>query len=147
LVNTLLVRPLPYPQPDRLVRLTGIYPRAAVPVFQRQSRSMEIAAVSLGSESNLTGQGDAVRVVGSLVSPNFFDVLGAPPARGRAFRTGEELPGRNGVVILSHTLWQTQFGGDPAAVGRVVALNGNSYEIVGIMPPGFSYPSTRVQLW
>src|SRR5580692_4796313 len=78
LVNTLLVRPLPYSQPDRLVRITGIYPRAALPFFKERSHAMEIAAVSVGSEMNLTGQGLATRVTGSKASPNFLSVLGTP---------------------------------------------------------------------
>src|SRR5580698_6937507 len=74
LVNTLLVRPLQYSQPERLVRITGIYPRAAVRFFQERSRAMDVAAVSTGSEFNLTGQGLAVRVTGSSASPNFLPV-------------------------------------------------------------------------
>jgi putative ABC transport system permease protein len=101
LVNALLVRPLPYTQPERLVRITGIYPRAALPFFQAQSRAMDIAAVSTGSEFNLTGEGPATRVIGSMASPNFLSVLGASVARGRNFNPGEESPGRDNVVIVS----------------------------------------------
>ena len=147
LVNALLVRPLPYNQPDRLVRVTGIYPRAAVPFFQVQSRTMDIAAVSTGSEFNLTGQGPAATVTGSMASPNFLSVLGASVARGRSFHSGEESPGRDNVVIVSDALWKDRFGRDPSALGRVVRLNGIDREIVGVMPPGFTYPSARTQLW
>src|SRR5580692_974158 len=90
LVNTLLVRPLPYAQPDRLLRITGIYPRAAVPFFEQRSHTMDIAAVSQGSEFNLTGQGSAMRVTGSFASPNFLSVLGTSVARGRSFLPGEQ---------------------------------------------------------
>ena len=147
LVNRLLVRPLPYHEPGRLVRITGIYPRAAVSFFQQQSRAMYVAAVSMGSEFNLTGRGEAVRILGSAASANLFSVLGAPVARGRGFEPGEDSPGRDAVVILSDSLWKTRFGGDPAVVGRVVALNGVSRRIIGVMPPGFSYPSSKVQAW
>ena len=147
LVNALLVRPLPYKQPERLVRVTGIYPRAAVPFFQVQSRTMDIAAVSTGSEFNLTGQGPAATVVGSMASPNFLSVLGASVARGRSFHPGEESPGRDNVVIVSDALWKDRFGGDPSALGRVIRLNGVDREIVGVMPASFSYPTARVQLW
>lgn len=147
LVNTLLVRPLPYSQPDRLVRITGIYPRAAVPFFRERSHSLEIAAVSTGSEFNLTGQGAATRVTGSSASPNFLTVLGTAVERGRNFNPGEESPGRDGAVIVSHSFWEERLASDPSAVGRVLRLNGVDREIVGVMPSGFSYPSTKVQLW
>jgi predicted permease len=147
LVNTLLVRPLPYRAPDRLIRITGIFPRAAVPFIQQQTRTMDVAAVSPGSEYNLTGEGEAIRIVGSAISVNAFAVLGAAVARGRGFEPGEGSPGRDGVVILSNSLWRTKFGGDPSVIGRVIALNGMHREIVGIMPPTFSYPSAQVQAW
>ena len=147
LVNALLVRPLPYTQPERLVRITGVYPRAAVPFFQARSRAMEIASVSAGSEINVTGQGEARRCFGSSASPNFLSVLGASVARGRSFNPGEESPGRDRVVIISHSLWLDRFGGDPSALGRIIRLDGVDREIVGIMPPEFSYPSAKVQLW
>ncbi|MGB9456718.1 MAG: ABC transporter permease [Bryobacteraceae bacterium] len=147
LVDALLVRPLPYPHPDRLIRITGIYPRAAVSAFEQQSRTMDIAAASVGTDFNLTGQGEATRIFGTAVSANLFSVLAAPPARGRTFRAGEDAPGRDGPVILSYSFWKTRFGGDPSALGRVIALDGIHRQIVGIMPAGFSYPSSRVQLW
>ena len=147
LVNTLLVRPLPYRQPDRLVRITGIFPRAAVPFLQQQTRTMDVAAVSPGSEYNLTGQGEAIRIVGSAASANAFSVLGDSPARGRTFEPGEDSPGRDSLVILSNSLWRTKLAGDPAVIGRVIALNGVHRQIVGIMPPAFSYPSAQVQAW
>ena len=147
LVDKLLVRPLPYLQPERLVRVTGIYPRAAVPVFQQQSRTMDVAAVSAGSDYNLTGQGEAMRIFGCAASANLFQVLGAPVARGRSFEAGEDLPGRDSAVILSDSLWKDKFGADPAIVGRAIKLNGIDREIIGVMPPGFSYPSSKVEAW
>ena len=147
LVDGLLVRPLPYRAPDRLLRLTGIYPRAAVPVFQQRSRTMEIAAVSPGSEYNLTGRGEAIRIFGSGVSANFFSVLGTSVAQGRVFEPGEDLPGRDSVALISDGLWKSKFGADPAIVGRVITLNGRNRQIVGIMPAGFTFPSARVEAW
>jgi putative ABC transport system permease protein len=147
LVNALLVRPLPYAQPDRLVRITGIYPRAALPFFQERSRTMEIAAISAGSEINLTGQGEASRFFGSNASSNFLSVLGASVALGRDFQPGEDNPGRDHVVIISHSIWKERFSGDASAVGRVIKLNGVDREIIGVMPAGFGYPSAKVQLW
>ena len=147
LVDKLLVQPLPYREPDRLVRVTGIFPRAAVPVFQQQSRTMDAAGVSMGSDYNLTGQGEATRIVGSAASANLFSVLGAAVAKGRTFENGEDLPGRDSVVILSDALWKEKFGADPGIVGRVIALNGINREIIGIMQQGFSYPSSKVEAW
>ena len=147
LVNKLLIQPLPYREPDRLVRLTGIYPRAAVPFFQQRMRTTDVAGVSVGTDLNLTGAGEAIRVFGCAASANFLAVLGAPVGRGRGFVPGEDQPGRDAVAIISDTLWKSKFGGDPAILGHVVALNGMNRVIVGIMPPGFAYPASNVQVW
>ncbi|MBV9763988.1 MAG: ABC transporter permease [Acidobacteriaceae bacterium] len=147
LVNALLIRPLPYVEPDRLIRITGTYPRAALPVFQQQSRTMNVAAASTGSEFNLAGQGEPVRVFGSDVSANFFTVLGSPISRGRTFKEGEDSPGRDGVVVLSHSLWKGKFASDSAIIGRVITLNGVNRQVIGITPPDFAFPSAKVQLW
>ncbi len=147
LVDTLLVRPLPYLQPDRLVRVTGIYPRAAVPFFQQRSRTMDIAAVGTPTEYNLTGRGTAIRIFGTTASANLFSVLGTPVARGRGFELGEDSPGRDSVVIISDTLWNRKFAADPHILGRVITLNGVDRQIVGVMPPGFAYPSSNVEAW
>lgn len=147
LVDTLLVRPLPYLQPDRLIRVTGIYPRAAVPVFQQRGRTMDIAAVGAPSEYNLTGRGTAIRVFGATASSNLFSVLGTPVARGRGFELGEDLPGRDALVIIGDSLWRRKFAADPAIAGRVITLNGVDRRIVGVMPPRFAYPSSNVEAW
>ncbi len=147
LVNALLIRPLPYREPDRLFRITGIYPHAAVPFFQQRARTMEVAAVSPESEFNLSGTGEATRVSGSEVSANFLSVLNVSPLIGRGFAAGEDSPGRDAVVVLSHALWQSKFAGDRDVLGRVISLNGTNRQIIGIMPPGFSYPSSKAQVW
>jgi predicted permease len=147
LVNALLVRPLPYHQPDRLVRITGTYPRAAIPFFQSHSRTMDVAYASTALPFNLSGQGPSIRVRGSAVSPNFLTVLAAPVAFGRDFQSGEESPGRDGVVILSNALWKARYGGDPQIAGRTITLDGRNREVIGVMPPEFSYPSADVDLW
>lgn len=147
LVNTLLIRPLPYADPGSLIRITGIYPRAALPVFQQNSRSMEVASASPGSEFTLTDEGEPVRVRGSVTSPNLFDVLGVSVQRGRRFEAGESSPGRDGVVILSDSLWKVKFGSDPQVIGLTIRLNGFNHQIVGVMPAAFSYPSSTTQLW
>ncbi|HYP06870.1 MAG TPA: ABC transporter permease, partial [Bryobacteraceae bacterium] len=147
LVNGLLLRPLPYNDPDKLVRITGVYPRAAVPFFQGRSRVMDVAAVSPGSEANLTIREQPLRVLGSFVSPNFLAVLGRSVAFGRTFEAREDAPGSDQVLVISHSLWQQQFGGELSALGQRVRLDGVDREIVGILPQGFSYPSPKVQFW
>ena len=147
LVNAVLLRPLPYPAAERLVRLTGFYPKGALVALQELSRTMEIAGVSSDVEFNLTGQGEAVRLVGSTVSANLFSVLGRGTALGRTFEAGDDRPGRDQIVLLSHALWQGRFGGDPAAVGRTITVEGVNRQVVGVMPPGFHFPSGSAQLW
>jgi putative ABC transport system permease protein len=147
LVNALLIRPLPYHQPDRLVRITGTYPRAAIPFFQSHSRTMDVAYVSTGLPFNLSAHGLAIRVRGSVASPNFLSVLGAGAALGNGFQGGEESPGRDAVVILSNALWKERFGGNASIVGRMITLDGRNREVIGVMPAGFSYPSADVELW
>jgi putative ABC transport system permease protein len=147
LVDRLIMQPLPYSAPDRLVRITGTYPRAAVPVFEDQSRTMEVAAASPGAEMNLSGQGPATRVFTSAISANLLSVLGATVERGRNFVQGEDMPGRDRLAILSDKLWKTRFGGDPSILGHMIALNGVNRLVVGIMPPAFSFPSAGIEVW
>jgi putative ABC transport system permease protein len=147
LVSAILLRPLPYPDADRLVRLKGFYPKGAVVALQEEARTMEAAGALADVEMNLTGQGEAVRLAGSVVSANLFAVLGRGAALGRTLEPGDDRPGRDGVVVLSHSVWQARFGGDASVVGRVVAIDGVGRQVVGVMPPGFHFPSATVQLW
>lgn len=148
LVNALLIRPLPYPEPDRLVSFAGgAYPRAGTVMFQQKSRTMDVASISSYSELNLTGQGPAVRLFGAETSANFFTVLGAAPERGRTFTAGEDRAGRDRIVLISHSLWISKFAGDPGIVGRVVRLDDLDREVIGVMPPGFALPASRVDVW
>jgi putative ABC transport system permease protein len=147
LVNSLLLQPLPYPQSDRLLRITEVYPKAAFALFKERSRAMDIASASPGSEFSLIGDGETVRVLGSSVSTNLFSVLEVSPMRGRTFEPGEERPGGDQVALLSYQLWEKKFGADPQIVGRMVSLNGVDRRVVGVMPPRFNFPSSRIQLW
>ena len=117
------------------------------PRFQQQCRTIEVASVSLGTEFNLTGDGPAVRVTGSEVSVNLFSVLGATVAKGRGFESHEDRPGTDGVVIISNELWRTKLHRDPGVIGRTITLAGVNRRIVGVMPAGFSFPSTKIELW
>ena len=147
IVNSILLRPLPFADPERLVRITDYYPKGAAEDMRQQSRTMDIAAFTIESQFNMSGQGEAVRLPGSAVSSNLFPMLGTQPLSGRTFHAGEDRPGSDRIAVLSYKLWKTKFGGDPAAVGKAIALDGVSREVVGIMPPGFVFPSSDVQLW
>jgi predicted permease len=142
LVNGILLQPLPFAQPDRLVALTDWYPQGALVAMRAHLRSMEVAAYWEGQELNLTGLGDPVRLYGTAVSGNLFSLLGVRPELGRTFLPEEDQPGKDNVVILSHALWLQKFGGDPNVVGRGVTLEGQKRQIVGVMPAGFEIASS-----
>lgn len=147
IINTLLIKPLPFHEPGRLVRITHLYPKAILEYFQQRSKTMDIAFVSPGSELNLTGIGPASRIMGSETSANFFSVIGVSVERGRAFEHGEDRPGNDGVIVLSHELWRAKFNGDANMIGRTITLNGVTRRVVGITPAGFAFPSRTVQCW
>jgi putative ABC transport system permease protein len=148
LVNGILLRPLPYSEPDRLVGLWNMSsPKGGVLAFQERIHSMDTAAFTIDWGFNLSGNGDAVRLMGNEVSYNLFSVLGAKPKLGRLFAAGDERPGQSSLVILSYGLWTERFGGDPNVVGRSILLNDLPREVVGVMPPDFRFPSASTQLW
>jgi len=147
LVNGVLIRPLPYPEPDRLLRVTDYYPKGAVVALQQLSRTMDIAACSTDTECNLTGQGDPVHLLASSASANLFEVLGTTTEIGRVFQPAEDLPGLDQIVIISHSLWQTKFSSEMAIVGRPITIDGQTRRVIGVMPSGFAFPSPSVQLW
>jgi putative ABC transport system permease protein len=147
LVSNVLIRPLPYAEPDRLVQVTDYYPKGAVEALQQQSRSIEIAGYSTDSQFNLTGSGQAVHLAGCTVSANLFSLLGVSPEIGRTFQPGEDLPGRDRLVLLSNSLWRSKFAGDPRIIGRPISIDGVAREVVGVLPPEFGFPSSSVQLW
>ena len=157
-VNAVLLKPLPYREPDRLLTIEHLYPsldnmQAPVSVrgfidYRDKTKSFESMAVQSGWGANLTGLGDPERIQGSRVSGQYFATLGAAAARGRTIVPGEDEEGKDRVVVLSHELWQRLFAGDPAAVGKTLQLNGNTYDIVGIMPPEFrDFFNRQAELW
>jgi predicted permease len=147
LVNAVLLRPLPYPQPDRLVEITGTYPRGALDAMRKQVRTMRVAVYARGYQFNLTGRGEAMRLKGTLVSAELLDILGVRAALGRTFGPGEDAAGRDAFAVLSHTAWQRRFGGDPAIVGRTIVLDGVHREVLGVMPAGFAFPAGDTDVW
>jgi len=149
ILNAALIRPLPYANPDRLVQAanTGYYPPGGLVALQQESRTMELAGYSPGLELNLTGFGEPRRLRGSAVSANLFQVLGVGVELGRSFRPGEEEAGRDNLVILSHELWQDQFGGDRGIVGRIVMLGGVGRQVVGVAARGLAFPQSAAGFW
>jgi putative ABC transport system permease protein len=156
ILNAVVLEPLPYKEPDRLVRLAEsnlgqnqIESPVSVPNFQdwqRQQSSFEdVSALELAT-FNLTGRGEPQRVAAARISANLVPMLGVNPALGRTFLPEEEKPGKNKVVLLSNALWQQQFGGDRSIVNQTIQLNGDSYTVVGVMPPGFQFTVAR-ELW
>jgi len=147
LVNGILLVPLPYPNPEQLVSITGTYPKGGVVAMREQIRTMDVAAYYEGHEFNLTGQGEPLRLTGTVVSAEFFSVLGARPELGRTFVPGEDIPVQDHYVVLSHALWQQRFASDPAIIGRPIQLEGTSRQVVGVMPPDFRFPSSKTKIW
>jgi putative ABC transport system permease protein len=147
LVDGILLVPLPYANPEQLVSVTGTYPRGAFVAMREQMQTIDVAAYFEGHEFNLTGRGEPVRLTGTLVSAELLSILGARPELGRTFERGEDIPGRDDYVILSHALWQQSFGSDSAIIGRSIEIEGVSREVVGVMPANFRFPSTKTQIW
>ena len=149
IVSAVLIRPLPYAHPDRLVRAdnSGYYPPGGLVSLQQGSRTMDIAGYDPGVDLSLTGQADAVRLTGSVVSANLFAVLNVAPQAGRLFAPGDDQPGRDRLVILSDAVWRNTFGGDRGAIGRSIKLGGIDRQIAGIMPAGFAFPDAKTQFW
>jgi predicted permease len=155
-VNGVLLSPLPYPNPDRLVAFWGTAPEKQLPevefppglfvAIRDKSRLFSAMAAFEQAGFTLTGAGDPVRIDAATVSLDFFRVLGAAPILGRTFLPGEDTPDDNRVSVIGYSLWQRVYGGDPAILGRVIKLNGNPSTIVGVMPREFNVPD-RAELW
>jgi putative ABC transport system permease protein len=157
-VNAVLLRPLAYADPGRLVTIEHLYPslgglKAPVSVpgfrdYQARGRSFQSMAVENGWAANLTGVGEPVRLQGARVTGRYFVTLGVPALVGRGLVPGEDSAGREHVVVLSQGLWQRLFGESRSVIGRSLMLNGESYEIVGVMPREFRDVFNRaVELW
>jgi predicted permease len=147
LVDNILLRPLPYPQPQNLVSLTGTYPKGGFVALRDQINSFNVAAYYEGHEFNLNRRGEPLRLSVTLVSAEFFQVLGVHPFLGSAFNPGDDKPGQDNLVILSHELWQQQFASNPSIIGRSIELDGVSRQVVGVMPADFRFPSVKTQAW
>jgi len=157
-INGVLLRPLAFPDPDRLVAIAhrtrgGDLPltlpnATATDVVYQASHSFDAMALYSSWQGSITG-GDAAPdwVDITSVTRSLFDVLRVKPALGRPFTADEDRPRGPRAVILSHALWRQRFGGDPAIIGRTIAVDGTTHEIVGVMPAGFAFPNPEVSLW
>ena len=157
LVNAVILRPLPFPESDRLVWIWGNISnggnRASVSPpdfldYRSQNRTFEqFAATGISPvPKSLSGSGEPERLIASAVSGNYFDVFGIAPALGRGFTLENEKTGQNQVTVLSHAYWQKRFASDPNIVGKTMTLDNKSYQIVGVMPAGVSFPQ-QAELW
>ena len=154
IVNNVLLRPLPFPNADRLVVLWGKYPNygrtgLSLPDFvdwRAQATRFEQVAARANGVFNYTGSDEPIQLRADRVTANFFTTLGAQPMLGRAFLPDEEIGGDDRVVVLSHGLWQRQFGSNAGIVNGTIQLSGQSYTVVGVMPPGFRF-WRDVDLW
>jgi putative ABC transport system permease protein len=156
-VYGVLLRPLPYSDPDRLVVFMQAYPQkglntwglsqANFAMYRDQNQSFERIAAYTNTGFNLTGDGEPERLIGANVTADFFGVFGVEPALGRTFRPEEDTPGNNNVCVLSYSFWQRRFAGDPQVLGTALSLNNNPTEIVGVMPKGFAFPESGVDVW
>jgi predicted permease len=147
LVDSIILRPLPYAHSEQLVSINGTYPKGALAALRERSKTMDLAAYAEGYEFNLTGLGDPIRLNGTPVSAELFSILGADAALGRTFHTGDDVAGKNSFVILSNNLWQRQFKADPNILGHLIMLDGVQREVVGVMPSDFRFPNPQTELW
>ncbi len=157
-VNTVLLKPLPYAQPDRLVRVESMWTHGTLtpnPLsypdffdFRAQNHVFEHLVTSRDTSLALTGVGAPTLLDGEMVTWDLFSALGIQPPLGRGFLQSEEAAGTH-VVVLSHALWQRQFGGDRGIVGRTITLDRKPYTVLGVAPPSFAFPvnEPNVQLW
>jgi putative ABC transport system permease protein len=150
-VYSVLLRPLPFQSPDRLVQLfeteasPGDYPLSGADYLDWQAQNRTLAGTSLYSWSHpvsASGESEPETALAVNAQANFFGVLGVQPIAGRTFASGEDAAGKNHIAVLSYGFWQRHFGSDAGVIGNRLALNGESYTVIGIMPHWFNFPAT-----
>jgi putative ABC transport system permease protein len=154
-VHAVLLRPLPFADPDRLVWVwetsaqRSIARRAVTPVaYAAHDRAGVFTDLGASGDwlISLTGAGEPESIVGYRFSGTFFKILGVPARLGRTLEPEDARPGHDHVVVLADSLWRRRFGADPGVIGRAITLDDESYTVVGVMPPGFAHPP-RTELW
>jgi putative ABC transport system permease protein len=159
-VNAVLLRPLPWSDPDRTVMIWSRWSAfdktwvadGEVNDYRRRASTLTDVAAWDDGQVNLTGDGDPERVAAGSVTANLFSTLGVSPIRGRVFTAAEDVEGGPRVVLIGYGLWQRRYAGDPAIVGRSIQINGEPYQVIGVMPPEFVLPTdfqnpTATALW
>jgi putative ABC transport system permease protein len=154
-VDGILLRPLPYPDADRIVRVLEKPPlgdRNGISTlnfldWQKQNNVFDFMAAQTGSNMTLSGGSEPVLLHCGAVSAHYFDIFGIKAALGRTFLPGEDQLGKDHVVVLSYALWQNRFGGDPSILRRTILLNNQSFAVVGILPPGSAFDRAYNELW
>jgi len=157
LIDSVLLKPLPFRESDRLVMVWEGRPRIKQPRieaapanyvdWQQQLKAFDSLAAYVNGFVNLTGAGAPERLAVVQVTPNLFPTLGVDPLIGRWFATPEGSPGQTTVAILSYGLWQRRFGADRGIVGKTILLDGEPHLVVGVMPRGFQFPREGIQIW
>ena len=153
-VDAVLLRPLPYPHPERIVMVWEKPPggeRNGISTmnfldWKRQNTVFSAMAAETGGSVTLTGSDRPVQIQGARESASFFEIWGIKPMLGRTFAPHEDQPGKNLVVVLSHRLWESRFGANPKIIGRTLSLNNEPYTVIGVMPPGI-FDRIRDLLW
>ena len=146
-VDGLLLRPLPYKDASRIVRVMEKPPlgeRNGISTlnfldWQKDNKVFDFMAAQTGGSTTLTGERDPVQLPGARVSAHFFDIFGIRAALGRTFLSGEDQPGKDKVVVLSHALWVSQFGADRSIIDRKISLDNEPYTVVGVLPAGSAF--------
>lgn len=157
LVNSILLRPLPYPQADRLVKLIQSYPEKGldtwgvsqenIVMYRDRATDFEAFAGYRAGNITMTGRHDPERLWVLRTTADFFKTIGVSPVIGRAYTREEDAPGKNDVAILSYGLWQTRFAGSASVLGTTVDLDGKPTRIIGVMPQGFGFPRPDIRMW
>src|ERR1700730_1515327 len=154
-VNSVLLRPLPYRNHERLLRGGEMHPGTPGMAFtfatfldlEREAKTIENTSAFREWVFNVTGGGEPQQVSGALVSGNFFASLGGKPFLGRTLEPeDDQAGGNNRVVVLSHALWQSRFGADPKILGQSVRVSAEPFTVIGVMPPGFDFPA-QSEMW
>jgi putative ABC transport system permease protein len=154
-VNTVLLKPLPYPHPDRLVAVwettkSGDRINVSYPNFldlRQQTHTFEQMSGVLEAQVTMTGGAEPVRLHAAAVSADLFDCLGVKPLLGRLFLPADDKPDGPRIAIISHRLWQNRLGADPEISGNSVTINEASFTVVGVLPPDFQFSTELVDIW
>ena len=154
-VDGILLKPLPYEQPERIVRVLEKPPqgeRNGISTlnfldWQRDNTVFDFHSAQTGGNVTMTGGSEPIQLRGARVSANYFNIFRMKPALGRSFLPGEDQLGKHQVAVISHALWESQFGSDPSVVNRVVQLDGQPHTIIGVLPEGSAFDRAAAQIW